>query len=131
MSYAYLVEPIGFIRSPLKTLHEAPKMGSESGVTGELVVFGRYREAFLGLEAGQKIVILYWMDRADRDCLRVHPRADRSRPIRGVFSTRSPDRPNPIAMDTVEIVKVEGVVITVRGVDALDGTPLLDIKATV
>ena len=75
------------------------------------------------------MLILYWLDRADRSRLQVHPRGDRSRPLRGVFATRSPHRPNPIAVATVEILEVRGTRFRVRGLDALDGTPLLDIKS--
>lgn len=124
----YIVKPIGFIRSPLGDIDQAPRQGSESSVAGELVVDPAYREALLGLAPGQKIVILYWMHLAERDMLQVHPRHDLSRPMRGVFSTRSPQRPNPIAVDTVEIIGIDGMLIRVIGLDALDGTPLVDIK---
>ena len=131
MSNNYFIEPIGIIRSPVKSRSDAPKQGSESNVEGSLVVQEKYADAFLGLSPGQKILILYWLHLAQRDCLQVHPRGDRSRPIRGVFSTRSPDRPNPIGVELVEILKIEGNTITVRGLDALDGTPLIDIKCDV
>jgi L-fuculose-phosphate aldolase len=123
-----VIKPIGFIRSPIKNLLEGPRQGSDASVEGELVVDETYREAFLGLTVGQKIVILYWMHLAERDMLQVHPRHDLSRPMRGVFSTRSPQRPNPIALDTVEITGIDGTRLKVRGIDAVDGTPLLDIK---
>lgn len=126
-----VLRPIGFIRSPITDPVKAPRMGSEAAVSGQLVVDGAYREAFLGLEKGQKIVILYWMHLAERDVFRVHPRHDLSRPKRGVFATRSPQRPNPIALDTVEILDINGTVIDVRGIDVVDGTPLLDIKCVV
>lgn len=131
MSNNYFIEPIGIIRSPVKSRSDAPKQGSESNVEGSLVVQEKYADAFLGLSPGQKILILYWLHLAQRDCLQVHPRGDQSRPIRGVFSTRSPDRPNPIGVELVEILKIEGNTITVRGLDALDGTPLIDIKCDV
>lgn len=120
--------PIGVIRSPILEPQEAPKQGNESAVRGELILDERYREGLAGIEEGARIVILYWMHLAGRDILQVHPRGDRSRPMRGVFSTRSPDRPNPIALETVEVVLVRGTVIEVVGLDAVDGTPLLDIK---
>jgi tRNA-Thr(GGU) m(6)t(6)A37 methyltransferase TsaA len=126
-----VLKPIGYIRSPITDLGKAPRMGSEASIVGELVVDEAYKDAFLGLQAGQKIVILYWMHFAERDILQVHPRHDLSRPLRGVFSTRSPQRPNPISVDTVEILKVDGTVLQVRGLDALDGTPLIDIKCVV
>jgi L-fuculose-phosphate aldolase len=126
-----VLKPIGFIRSPITDHDKAPCMGSEESITGRLIVAERYADAFLGLQPGQQIVILYWMHLAERDMLQVHPRRDHSRPVRGVFSTRSPQRPNPIAVDTVEIIEIQGTVITVRGLDAMDGTPLLDIKCVI
>jgi tRNA (adenine37-N6)-methyltransferase len=122
------VEPIGVIRSPIRTAEEAPRQGREAGIEGVLEVEERYREACLGLKPGQTVVILYWMHLGERDRLQVHPRGDRSRSLRGVFSTRSPHRPNPIALENVEILSIEGTNIRVRGLDAFDGTPLLDIK---
>jgi L-fuculose-phosphate aldolase len=123
-----VLKPIGVIRSPFTDPHKAPRQGSKSVVRGKLVVEEQYRDALLGLEKGWKIVILYWMHLAERDVLQVHPRNDPTRPMRGVFSTRSPKRPNPISIDTVEITGIEGTVIEVEGLDAVDGTPLLDIK---
>jgi tRNA-Thr(GGU) m(6)t(6)A37 methyltransferase TsaA len=125
-----VIRPIGYIKSPISSREEAPCMGSEAFVSGELVVDEIYRDAFLGLEPGMKIMILYWMNIAGRDVLQVHPRRDASRPLRGVFATRSPDRPNPIAVDTVEILEIHDTIIRVCGLDALNGTPLLDIKST-
>ncbi len=123
-----VLKPIGVIRSPITDPDKAPKQGSESAVRGKLVVDEQYRDALLGLEKGLKIVIVYWMHLAERDILQVHPRHDLTRPLRGVFSTRSPQRPNPVSIDTVEIIGIEGTVIDVSGLDAVDGTPLLDIK---
>jgi tRNA-Thr(GGU) m(6)t(6)A37 methyltransferase TsaA len=131
MNREIVVKPIGFIRSPITDLDTAPRLGSEDSIMGDLVVGEDYQDAFLGLEPGQKVVILYWMHLAERDMLQVHPKKDYSRPLRGVFSTRSPQRPNPIAIDTVEIVEIKGTVLRVRGLDAMDGTLLLDIKCVV
>lgn len=124
----FILKPIGLIRSAITAPDEAPRQGSEAAVTGKLVVDEQYKDALLGLEKGQKIVILYWMHLAERDVLQVHPRHDLTRPLRGVFSTRSPQRPNPVALATVEVKGIEGTVIEVEGLDAVDGTPLLDIK---
>jgi len=123
-----VLKPIGTIRSPIADPGKAPRHGSESSISGKLIVDEQYREALLGLEKGWKIVILYWMHLAERDILQVHPKHDYTRPLRGVFTTRSPQRPNPIALDTVEVTGIEGTVIDVVGLDAVDGTPLLDIK---
>jgi tRNA (adenine37-N6)-methyltransferase len=126
-----VLQPIGIILSPITKTGKGPRMGSESAVSGKLIVDEKYRDALFGLQKGEKIVILYWMHLAQRDILQVHPRGDRTRPLRGVFSTRSPQRPNPISLDTVEITGINGNVIDVTGLDALDGTPLLDIKCIV
>lgn len=131
MEEPIVVEPIGIIRSPLHTLEEAPPLGSEAGVEGELVVDPKYLDAMLGLEVGRKVLILYWLHLGDRKRLQVHPRGDLSRPLRGVFATRSPHRPNPIGADLVEILEIRENVIRVKGLDALDGTRLLDIKKDV
>jgi L-fuculose-phosphate aldolase len=124
------LRPIGIIRSPIARPGNGPRQGSESDVGGKLIIDDQYRDAMLGLEKGSKIVILYWMHLAERDILQVHPRGDSSRPLRGVFTTRSPQRPNPISVDTVEVTGIEGAVVDVIGLDAVDGTPLLDIKCT-
>ncbi len=123
-----VLKPIGVIRSPISDPAEAPRQGSESTVRGKLVVEERYKEALFGLDKGRTIEILYWMHLAERDVFQVHPRHDLTRPKRGVFSTRSPERPNPISVGAVEIIGIEGTVIEVEGLDAVDGTPLLDIK---
>jgi L-fuculose-phosphate aldolase len=123
-----VLKPIGLIRSPIASPDQAPRQGSESGISGQLVLDERYKDAMLGLEKGRKIVIVYWMHLADRDIQQVHPRHDSTLPLRGVFSLRSPQRPNPVSVSTVEITEIEGTVIDVVGLDAVDGTPLLDIK---
>jgi tRNA-Thr(GGU) m(6)t(6)A37 methyltransferase TsaA len=81
-----------------------------------------------GIGAGDQVLILTWLDRASRDVLAVHPRGDRSRPAQGVFSTRSPDRPNPIGLHRVEVAEIDGNRLRVHGLEALDGTPILDLK---
>jgi tRNA-Thr(GGU) m(6)t(6)A37 methyltransferase TsaA len=122
------IKPIGVIRTSLRSRDEAPKQGGEAMVEGKLLVDERYIDGLEGLKPGQRVVILYWLDRAERERLQVHPRSDRSRPLKGVFATRSPHRPNPIAIDEVELMDIQGTTLLVRGLDALDNTPLLDIK---
>jgi len=141
----HVVRPIGIVRSAVKTLDEAPKQGALAGTDAEIVVDPAYAAALVGLSgrvgpasepAGSggrrrgsgKIVVLCWMDRADRGRLKVHPRGQEDMPERGVFSTRSPHRPNPITLHTVELLEIRGNVLRVRGMDAIDGTPVLDIK---
>jgi tRNA-Thr(GGU) m(6)t(6)A37 methyltransferase TsaA len=91
----------------------------------------RVREALDGVTPGARVIVLTWLDRASRDVLRVHPRDDASNPLRGVFSTRSADRPNPIGLHEVEILSIEGDRVHVRPLEALDGTPVLDLKPVI
>ena len=85
-------------------------------------------EALDGIRPGDEMIVLTWLDRARRDVLRVHPRGDLSNPEQGVFNTRSPDRPNPIGLHVVEIIAIEGPRVHVRNLEAIDGTPVLDLK---
>ncbi len=120
--------PIGVMHCQLLSLDDTPKNFTESGQTGTLEIFPQYEEALEGIEAGQTMVTLFWLHQARRDVLKVYPRGDRSRGLHGVFSTRSPMRPNPIALSEVRILEVRGNMLSVIGVDVIDGTPLLDIK---
>ncbi|HEX8205167.1 MAG TPA: tRNA (N6-threonylcarbamoyladenosine(37)-N6)-methyltransferase TrmO [Solirubrobacteraceae bacterium] len=121
-------EPIGVVESPLSDPAEAPKQGHEGGPEAWLVVDPRFASALDGLAAGDRVVVLTWLHRADRDVLRVHPRDDPSNPVRGVFATRSQDRPNPIGLHEVEVLAVEANRVRVSDLEAIDGTPVLDIK---
>lgn len=124
----YVVEPIGRVESPLTDLAMAPKQGDEGAPESRLVFEPRVREGLRGIEAGTEVIVLTWLDRASRDVLVVHPRGDATRPATGVFTTRSPDRPNPIGLHRVEVVAVEGTRLSVRGLEAVDGTPIVDVK---
>ncbi len=120
---------IGRVRSPLTDRKTAPKQNYEGGIRAEIAVAPTYIEALEGLEPGDEILLFTWLHLAGRDTLRVHPRGDAARPKRGVFSTRSPNRPNPIGLHKVEIIKVspDGI-LTVEPLEAIDGTPVVDIK---
>jgi tRNA-Thr(GGU) m(6)t(6)A37 methyltransferase TsaA len=120
--------PIGHVESPLVEAAEAPKQGFEGGPDAWLVLEPDVAEALDGLQPGARVIVLTWLDRADRSVLRVHPRDDASNPMRGVFSTRSADRPNPIGLHEVEVLAVEGTRVRVSDLEALDGTPVLDLK---
>jgi tRNA-Thr(GGU) m(6)t(6)A37 methyltransferase TsaA len=122
------VTPVGRVESPLTDTVAAPKQGDEGAPDAWLVFDPAVLEALDGIAAGDEIIVLTWLDRARRDALRVHPRGDTSRPERGVFSTRSPHRPNPIGLHPVEVLEVEGARILVRGLEAVDGTPIVDVK---
>jgi tRNA-Thr(GGU) m(6)t(6)A37 methyltransferase TsaA len=124
----YLVRPIGWVESPLVDRDAAPLQGDEGAPEAWLVFDPRVAEGLRGLQVGSEAVVLTWLDRARRDVLAVHPRGDQTRPLTGVFSTRSPDRPNPIGLHRVTIVAIEGTRLRVRNLEALDGTPVVDVK---
>ena len=122
------LRPIGRVESPLTDRDAAPRQADE-GAPGAWLAFDEaVLDGLRDLRPGDEALLLTWLDRARRDVLRVHPRSDPSRPEQGVFSTRSPDRPNPIGLHRVEIVAVEGPRVRVRSLEALDGTPILDLK---
>ena len=122
------VTPIGTVESLLIDIASAPNQGDEGAPEAWLVFEPAVLEALEGLQEGDEIVLLTWLDRARRDVVRVHPRGDLSRPQQGVFSTRSPHRPNPIGLHRVQIVSIEGARIRVRNLEAVDGTPIVDVK---
>ena len=124
----YEVQPIGWVESPLVDRDLAPRQGDEGAPDAWLVIDPDMRAGTRDLEAGAEIIVLTWLDRARRDVLAVHPRGDLDNPMRGVFSTRSPDRPNPIGLHNVQIAAIDGARIRVRNLEALDGTPIVDIK---
>jgi tRNA-Thr(GGU) m(6)t(6)A37 methyltransferase TsaA len=129
VNYArFEVIPIGEVESPLTDLASAPKQGHEGAPDAWLVFEPGVLEALEGIRPGHRIIVLTWLDRARRDVLRVHPRDDVSNPMQGVFSTRSADRPNPIGLHDVEIASIEGPRVRVRNLEALDGTPIVDVK---
>ena len=124
----YELQQIGHVESPLQDPDEAPLQGDEGAPEAWLVFDPAVREALRGVQAGADALVLTWLDRARRDVLEVHPRGDPARPKQGVFSTRSPDRPNPVGLHRVTILAVEGTRIRVRNLEALDGTPIVDVK---
>jgi tRNA-Thr(GGU) m(6)t(6)A37 methyltransferase TsaA len=124
----FKVVPIGKVESPLKDKKSAPKQGNEGAPDAWLVFDPTVIEGLDGLQPGNQVIVLTWLDRAERDVLRVHPRDDLNNPQRGVFSTRSADRPNPIGLHAVEILSIDGGRVQVRNLEALNGTPILDVK---
>ncbi|KAB2928655.1 MAG: tRNA (N6-threonylcarbamoyladenosine(37)-N6)-methyltransferase TrmO [Leptonema illini] len=122
------LRPIGVLHGDIRSRGEAPKNYTESDRRGTIEIFPEYRDGLDGIEAGQTIVVLFWLDRSERDTLKVYPRGDRSRGLRGVFATRSPMRPNPIAISELQVLAVDGNRLEVLGLDILDGTPVIDIK---
>ena len=125
---AYEVREIGRVESPIVDRRAAPKQGDEGAPDAWIVFDEAVADALRDLRAGDEVIVLTWLDRATRSVLRVHPRGDTARPQEGVFSTRSPDRPNPIGLHRVTILSIEGTRMRVRNLEALDGTPVLDVK---
>ena len=126
---ALTLDPIGRVESPLRDRASAPKQGDEGAPEAWIVIDPRFAAAASDLCTGDEVLVLTWLDRSDRSTLRVHPRGDRRNAERGVFSTRSPDRPNPIGLHRVTIVEVASATrLKVRDLEAIDGTPILDIK---
>ncbi|GAB1509749.1 tRNA (N6-threonylcarbamoyladenosine(37)-N6)-methyltransferase TrmO [Actinophytocola sp. KF-1] len=122
------IRAVGYVRSTLSDRATAPKQGDEGAPDAWLEFSPEFADAARDLEPGADVLVLTWLDRADRDVLVVHPRGDLSRPPTGVFATRSPDRPNPIGLHRVTIVRVDGVRVLVSDLEALDGTPIVDVK---
>jgi tRNA-Thr(GGU) m(6)t(6)A37 methyltransferase TsaA len=122
------VRAVGRVESSLTDRASAPKQGDEGAPEASIVFIADVADALADLQAGTDVIVLTWLDRAQRDVLAVHPRSDTTRPVTGVFSTRSPDRPNPIGLHRVSIVSIDGLTLRVRNLEALDGTPVLDVK---
>ena len=120
------LRPIGFVRSPYKTKGDAPRQGRLSDTVSEIVIADEFREGLKDVGKTSHLFILSWFDRADRSVLRATPPHEGVE--HGVFATRSPNRPNPVALTLVDLIHCDKGVLTVRGLDALDGTPVLDIK---
>ncbi|HZA39939.1 MAG TPA: tRNA (N6-threonylcarbamoyladenosine(37)-N6)-methyltransferase TrmO [Actinomycetota bacterium] len=123
-----VLRPIGRVESSLTDPETAPKQGYEGSPDAWLVFDPAVAPALDDLRVGEQIIVLSWLDRAQRDVLKVHPRDDLSVPLHGVFSTRSSDRPNPIGLHLVDILEIDGLRVQVSNLEAVDGTPVLDVK---
>lgn len=124
----YSLYPVGFIHSPLKDRDEAPKQGSEGAPDAWLEVNPAVAEGLDGMAVGDKIIVITWFHQAQRDILKLHPRDDKTIPLTGVFATRSPDRPNPLGLHEVTVLEISGNRLKVGPIEAIDGTPVVDIK---
>lgn len=123
------LKPIGRVESPLRSREQAPKQGEEGSPLAMLVFDELVTQALGDIQVGDRLILLTWLDRADRSVLRVHPRDDRSAAMRGVFSTRSQDRPNPIGVHRVTVVSIVNPLrLEVSDLEAFDGTPIIDVK---
>jgi tRNA-Thr(GGU) m(6)t(6)A37 methyltransferase TsaA len=125
------LRPVGVIRSDLRSRAAAPRQGAEGAPDAWIEVFPRFAEAVRGLRAGDEVLVVTWLHRARRDVLRVHPRSDRRAPLAGVFATRSPDRPNPLGLHRATVRDVDGARLRVGPIEAIDGTPVVDIKPVI
>jgi len=124
----YLIRPIGHVESPLTDCEAAPRQGAEGAPDADLIFDDDIAVGLRDLTVGTDVILLTWLDRASRDVLVVHPRGDTTRPREGVFSTRSPARPNPIGLHRVHILAIDGSRVRVGPLEAIDGTPVIDVK---
>lgn len=125
---SYVLYPLGFLHSPLKQPGEAPRQGREGAPDAWLEVDTSVAEGLEGIAVGDEIFVITWLHQAQRDILKVHPRGDETMPLAGVFATRSPDRPNPLGLHRVTVLEIAGTSIKVGPIEAIDGTPVVDLK---
>lgn len=129
MHSVFDLKPIGFVRSQLTDTAKAPKQGDEGAPAAWLEFVPEFAIGLRDLRPGDEVLVLTWLDRANRRALEVHPRDDPAAPPRGVFSTRSADRPNPVGIHRVTIVEIDpGLRVLVSAMEAVDGTPVIDVK---
>ena len=124
----YTLAPIGFLHSPLKSREEAPSQGNEGAPDAWLEVNEAVAEGLEGIAVGNEILLITWLHKSQRNVLKLHPRWDKSRPLTGVFATRSPDRPNPLGLHQLTVLAIDGRKLKVGPLEAIDGTPVVDIK---
>jgi tRNA-Thr(GGU) m(6)t(6)A37 methyltransferase TsaA len=125
----YVLAPIGFIQSTVRTRREAPCQGSEGAPDVWLEIHPAFAPALLGVTPGAEVIVITWLHQAKRDVLEVHPRRNPANPLTGVFFTRSPDRPNPLGLHRVTVREIAGHQLRIGPMEAIDGTPVVDIKA--
>jgi tRNA-Thr(GGU) m(6)t(6)A37 methyltransferase TsaA len=125
---SYEIKPIGFLRSELTSREAAPRQGNEGAPDAWIEVNSMVAQGLEGIAVGSEIILITWFHKAYRDILKLHPRGDTRRPITGVFSTRSPDRPNPLGLHRVTVLEITTDRLKVRPLEAIDGTPVVDIK---
>lgn len=124
----YPLRPIGYLRSTLRAVDEAPRQGLEGAPDAWLEVDPAFARGLRGIGTGDEVIVITWLHRADRDVLEVHPRGDPEIPLAGVFATRSPHRPNPLGLHRVTVREVSGARLRIGPIEAIDGTPVVDVK---
>jgi tRNA-Thr(GGU) m(6)t(6)A37 methyltransferase TsaA len=127
----FSIEPIGVIRSEIKQIEDAPLFYTEGAPNAFLDLMPAYKDGLDRMQPGDEIIVITWLHRARRDVLKVHPRGDASNPITGVFSTRSPDRPNPLGLHRATVLEITAGRLHIGPIEAIDGTPVIDIKPVV
>ena len=127
-SIDFTVRPIGRVESLLASTADAPRQGDEGAPDAYLILDSDIQAGLNGMTVGAEIIVLTWLHQADRGILTVHPRGDLNRPEQGVFSTRSASRPNPIGLHRVRVLGIDGLRLHVSGLEAIDGTPIVDVK---
>ena len=125
----YTIKPIGFVRSDLTSRETAPHQGYEGAPDAWLEMNSSVADGLDGIEVGNEIVLITWFHKAQRDLLKIHPRRNKNIPLTGVFATRSPNRPNPLGLHRVTVLEIVGNRLKVGPLEAIDGTPIVDIKA--
>jgi tRNA-Thr(GGU) m(6)t(6)A37 methyltransferase TsaA len=128
METSYTIKPIGIIHSGLVSCEAAPHQGNEGAPDAWLEINMMFAEALEGIKAGNEIIVITWFHKAHRDTLKVHPRGNKGMPLKGAFATRSPDRPNPLGLHRVTVLETTGNRLRVGPIEAVDGTPVIDIK---
>lgn len=124
MSINFTLKPVGVIHSPFKSIAECPKQGIDTDEIFEIEVFNEYRDCLRGVDEHEHLIVLYWLHQSDRESKLV----SKDSGLKGVFATRSPSRPNPVGLSVVKFLDIKGNVLKVKGLDAIEGTPLIDIK---
>jgi tRNA-Thr(GGU) m(6)t(6)A37 methyltransferase TsaA len=128
MQEEYRVHPVGHIRSTLRALDQAPKQGSEGAPDAWLDMDPAFSRGLSGMMAGDEVIVITWLHRANRGMLEVHPRDDPAIPLHGIFATRSPGRPNPLGLHRVTVREISGIRLRIGPIEAIDGTPVVDMK---
>lgn len=123
-----VIKQVGVIRSELKRIEDAPLFYNEGAPAADIEIFPDYEEALLRMEPGSEIIVLTWLHLGERNVLQTHPRNDPGNPITGVFATRSPDRPNPIGLHHAKVLEINSRTLRIDAIEAIDGTPVIDIK---
>jgi tRNA-Thr(GGU) m(6)t(6)A37 methyltransferase TsaA len=127
----FSLHPIGFLRSELRAMDQAPRQGSEGAPDAWLEVDPAFARALHGIAVGDEILVVTWLHHADRRVLETHPRNDPATPLTGVFATRSPDRPNPLGLHPVIVREISGTRLRIGPIEAIDGTPVVDLKPVI